>query len=468
MKYYIKKSIIMFLVTCFVVSNFSYAKNKNPYEGEVEEPAANPNVHHSENTIIDESSYDVYNPINPVKVGVNQEEYNKVDNFNIDLNTLGLRIKYFSPTYKNIRQSALSSYTMAYYARGGNDDLVFNPKTYTAEILDLALEYKKNYEKSVLELSLLKTDDPNYAEKRAILESAIQESGYRYNVTKYTYDATTKGINSTKTMLGLTTALYNMANVDNNARIKFAHETIEKSLKSAILSYLQLETYVSILEKQTNLYYDIYKLNEKNLSLGTATSNDVLGSLANYEAIKDSLKTTKTTMENVKKQIATNLGYNLSDIEKLQFIEPVVDYEYLNSVNFDEDKIRAYTSNSSFTSVTLSDKDKKLPQSTGEEIYNNMKEYVSLKVMTEFENIYNKLLSAKFAYDNISYQERIYEINIDANKRKFDNKLVSELEYKGLELQNLSNELQIKITKYNLITAMNDYYYAALGHIDIS
>ena len=51
---------------------------------------------------------------------------------------------------------------------------------------------------------------------------------------------------------------------------------------------------------------------------------------------------------------------------------------------------------------------------------------------------------------------------------KFDNNLVSELEYKGLELQNLSNKLQVKVAKYNLINATNAYYYAALGDITIS
>ena len=62
----------------------------------------------------------------------------------------------------------------------------------------------------------------------------------------------------------------------------------------------------------------------------------------------------------------------------------------------------------------------------------------------------------------------ICDINEKANKRKLDNKLVSELEYKGLELQNLANKLQVKIAKYDLINASNDYYYATLGNITIS
>lgn len=467
-KHVIKKIECIALVICILLINAAYASKKDPYAGEVPEPVASAKVNHSEQIFIDQNSYDIYNPLNPVKGFIDKDEYDKVDNFNIDLELLDLRIKNFSPTYRNIRQSALSSYTVAYYARGGNDDLVYNPQTYTSEINDLATEFKKLYEKNMVDLGLLDKSDPDYNTKAQIIRSEIENNMHMYNVMKVTHDVTVKTINSTKVMLGLTTALYNMANVDNNAQVKFAREIIEKSLKNAILSYLQLKNYVSILEKQTNLYYDIYMLTEKNRELGISTANDVLSSLSSYESARDTLKTTSTTMTDVKKQIATNLGYNLADLDKLIFVEPEVDVEYLNSINFEEDKVRAYTSNSKFTSVKLSDKDKKLPQSTGEEIYNNMKDYVSVKVMNEFENIYNKLVAAKLAYDNISYQEQIYETNRVANKRKFDNNLVSEIEYKGLELQNLSNELQIKVTKYNLINAMNDYFYGALGHIDVS
>ena len=59
-------------------------------------------------------------------------------------------------------------------------------------------------------------------------------------------------------------------------------------------------------------------------------------------------------------------------------------------------------------------------------------------------------------------------MQIQANLRKFQNNLISELEYKGLEIQNLANTLQVKTAKYDLINATNDYYYAALGHITLS
>ena len=134
----------------------------------------------------------------------------------------------------------------------------------------------------------------------------------------------------------------------------------------------------------------------------------------------------------------------------------------------EDDKTKAYTSNSTYNAIKISDRDKRLPQSTGEELFHKRQEYTSNVIIAEFENLYNDLLSKKLLYDSSMYLKEICDINDEANKRKFDSNLVSELEYKGLELQNLSNKLQVKVAKYNLINATNAYYYASLGDITIS
>ena len=75
--------------------NFSYARRTNPYEGEVDMPVAEEKNSISEATIIHKDPYEEYNPLNPVKPGINKEEYDRVDNYVIDLNTIESRIKYF-------------------------------------------------------------------------------------------------------------------------------------------------------------------------------------------------------------------------------------------------------------------------------------------------------------------------------------------------------------------------------------
>ena len=459
-------SITLMLVICMQIT--TEAKRNNPYEGEVESPVADPKVNVSEDIIISKDPYHEYNPLNPVKPGINIDEYNSIDNFTIDLNTIESRIKYFSPAYTSIKANAESMYWMSYYARGGNDVLLYDYKNYTKEIDDLRQTYKGDMNDALVERSLLKKDDPNYESKYEELTQKIEAYKYMYNAATSSYRVANKTITATKTALGLSRALYNIGTIDNNNQVAFARRAVTKGIKSLVMTYLQLSTYAEILEKQSKLYYDMYMLKLKNQSLGLATAVDVKDSINTYENAKTNYKKTSTTLRNVKEQLAINLGYKLSDIDKLEFVEPEVDMNYILNINFEDDKVRAYTSNSAYTSITLSDKDRKYPQSTGEELLHKRQEYTSNKVMNEFESIYSNLQSKMLAYEGSLYLSEIVMINRDANLRKYQNNLISELEYKGLEIQNLANVLQVKTAKYDLINATNDYYYGALGHITIS
>ena len=462
------KKIISFSFIFSIILCSTFYTKPNPFEGEVSEPAAESKVNHSEGIIYFNNPYNEYTPINPVPAGIDIDEYNKVDNYDIDLNTLEQRIKYFSPMYKNIKQGAISSYYMAYYARGGNDKLQYDAKSYTEEIKSLYTMYKSMSEEFIRLRNALDRSRPDYNTKYDEYTAQITTYDYMSKVAKGTYDATNKTVNSTKVMLGLGISLYNIGNVDNNNQITYARDEITKSLSSAILSYLQLKTYVSILENQTNLYYDMYKLYSNNFELGLATANDVLSNYSNYENTKNTMITTKTTMQSVKEQIAINLGYNISELDKLNFIEPEIDFSYISSINFESDKTRAYTSNSKYYNLSLSDRDKKLPGSTGEDLLHKKQDYISSKVIAEFDDLYGKLQAAILSYESSEYLNSICEKNKISNKRKLDNNLITELEYKGLELQTYADELQVKVAKYDLINKANDYYYGMLGHLNIS
>lgn len=463
-----KKIVSILLILVLNIQFVAYAR-KSIYEGEVEEPVGESKTHYSQGIIISKNPYQEYNPLNPVKPGININEYNLVDNYTVDLKTIELRIKYFSPTYTSIKSSAESMYWMAYYARGGNDMLLYNDNHYTDEVKDLVNDARTALYAIISKRNALNITDPNFENDYNELTDEIEKK-YRpqYDATIKAYNTAKGTINKTKTALGLSRALYNIGTVDNSNQVAFARRAVTKSIKTLVMTYLQLLTYTDILEKQSKLYYDMYKLTLKNQALGLATSYDVSDSLDTYENAKNSYKKANTTLKNVKEQIVINLGYKISDIDKLNFVEPEVDLDYILSINFEDDKKRAYTSNSAYTSISLSDKDKKLPGSTGEEIFHNRQDYTSNKVINEFEDIYNNLQAKMLAYEGSLYLSQIVMINEDANKRKFTSNLISELEYKGLEIQNLGNILQVKTAKYDLINATNDYYYGALGHITLS
>lgn len=418
--------------------SLSYAKKTEGIE--VDKPEAVSDNNLSESIIYNNGiGLEEYTPLNPIKkeVGVNEEEKKSVDNFNVDLKTLEKRIIYFSPTYRNIKTGAQGSYYAAYYMRGGSNDLLYHTKDYSKEILEMANEYK---------------EAGNYV---------------YYNATMAIYRTTNATIQSTVANLGLRSALYNIANVDNNTAISLARDQIVKSLSSVILTYLQLNSYVDILEKQTKLYKDMYELTYKNLGMGLATEVDVKNAIDTYEKSKATYNINKTTLRNVKEQICINLGYSLDDIDKLVFVEPEIDYRYLDSIVFDNDKSRAYNSNSTYLAVKMSDKDKLYPGSTGEKLFYDRQNYYAEKVTNGLEDLYAKLNAALLSYKASYILNSVCSKTEDANKRKLETNLVSKLEYDSLELMNLGDKLTVSVAKYDLINAINNYYYGTMGQVDV-
>ena len=169
MNKFFKQFILFLIIVCILLSNSLYAKD-NPFAGEVDAPSKSSNVNNSKATIYSRNPYNEYTPINPIPVGIDMDEYSKVNNYNIDFNTLELRIKYFSPTYKNIKQSALSSYYMAYYIRGGNDKLQFNANEYSLELIDT---YKSMYENYINQRNQLDKNAADYQSRYDVLSAQI-------------------------------------------------------------------------------------------------------------------------------------------------------------------------------------------------------------------------------------------------------------------------------------------------------
>lgn len=466
------KSISKILILLFLIlSQVSvlYAR-KDDDTGEVSKPVAESKNNISNGIIIDSNKeIGEINPLHPEGYGIDYEEKESVNNFTIDIKTLESRIKYFSPTYLNIRATVAASLGIAYYGAGGDDSNLFNRSNLTDDLRNLKNDYTKEAKSIGVELKNEiakgdKADTIRITQLKSNLEiytALATEATYEYVVydkTILTYQAATNQ----------RAAKRKLVEVDKYTATQNAREQVVQGIKTLFITYLKLSKNVDLLDKKQKLMGDTYKLILKNNSLGLATALEVSKALEEYEEAKNSYKITYSTLRNVKQQLTTNLGYELKDMDKLVFVEPEIDIEYISSIDFEKDKIKACTSNSLYKEVTMKDSDKKLPDSDGIRLVEARKEANSGKIIATFENLYKKLQSAMVSYQGSIYLQEICSITKEANKRKLDNNLVSDLEYNGLELANLANELMVKIAKYDLISATNDYYYATLGHMTVS
>ena len=169
-----------------------------------------------------------------------------------------------------------------------------------------------------------------------------------------------------------------------------------------------------------------------------------------------------------KELVGINLGYDLSEINKINFIEPKIDNEYVESINLEEDYQMAYYTNSTYDNVRKAGENKKrLPESTSKQVHDEYLTAIKNKVITGLNAMYQTIRANKLMYHGSRLQQEILNLDKIALKNKKENNLVSETEYLGLQIQNLATEMKIKSAKYQYITAIINYYYGTYGFVDI-
>ena len=415
-------SILLVVALVFSFDNISFCK-VDAFTGIVyDEPFGEPEEHFSENIIIDKNKVDLLNPLNPTPSDITKDErYIMVNNFNVDLRTLAYRVEFFSPTYLYAKETATNTLSTNIYMGGGNVD---NIDTIRHTIDDLPSK-KGPYESTVKSL-----------------QSAI--SGY-------------------------TKAYLLLKNIGNNYNLVNAKNQLTKAMSSAIISYKQLDTVIKIYEGQVSLYEEIYKLYQKNAMIGLATSKEVKKSQVDYEEAKKNLSSYKNTQKHLKELIAYNLGYNYSDLSKLNFIDPVVNEDYAKNINPSNDYQHAVYSNSTYNSLRSGgETNKKLPESTSRKAYDNILSLTEGKIITALDNLYANVLNAKKKYEISTYDRETLNLNRQTALNMKRNDLTSNTEYMGLQVKNFATELNIATAKYNYISAINNYYYASQGIVDIN
>lgn len=470
----IKNKIIVFsLITVLILHSVCYAKvNAFERQGFDHPDADTHKTYISEGVIIDDNSdgYKAVDPLNPAKpIGINEDEYKSVDNFNIDIKTLESRIKYFAPPYLSIKKNAESMLWMSVYARGGS---INNPQGFRDSMREEYMTEADEYhdllinEKRALD-EYLKRPDATSAGADTY-RTRISDYTVKYLTYKNTYQAAIKTVGMTTSKIGIKNALHSVAKVDDNNQIVYARGVVTKQLTSLVLTCMQLKDYLAVLDGQVELYKKMYEAYLLNYELGVSTSLEVSEKLKSYEDAKNSYSVLKTTYDNVREQVCINLGYGINDVDKLNFIEPEVDFDYIKSINIDDDREKAYNSNSIYKNISISSKDRKFPGSTGEELFKKRQQSAAEKVVVELENLYQNLQAAILSYNACEYLKEANVLNEKACERKKENNLLSDVEYLGLKIQNLANELEVTTAKYDLINATNDYYYGTVGQITVS
>ena len=153
----------------------------------------------------------------------------------------------------------------------------------------------------------------------------------------------------------------------------------------------------------------------------------------------------------------------------LNFVDPVVNEEYANHINPSDDYQNAIYSNQTYNSFRQGgESNKKLPESTSRQSYDNLLKLTEGKIITALDELYATVLATKKKYEISTYDRETLTLNKQIAKNMLTNDLTSKTEYLGLQVKNYATELDVANAKYNYISAINNYYYASQGIVDIN
>lgn len=462
-KKYKKLISIVLIISLLASINSVYAEDAFS-DKSVEKPVADENRAVSEGVIVSNESIYLKTPLNPTPSQIeNQAEYDLVNNYNIDLNTIEYRVKYFSPTYQYALMSGTTKVLSQLYSAGGSSENIDTIKKTGESLREQKSSLNSQYYKYESELSkVIAQGATEESQPVQTIKSALAQ----IKTALYTIDATNVSLNAAAS--GYAKVIRYTNRMNNNSNIVNVRKQLSKAMSTAFLTYKQLEIVVNIYELQVGLYNEIYLLNQKNVELGLATTKEVIQSRTTYLNAQKSLNEYKDTMRNVKELICINLGYNINDIDKLNFIEPEVDTNYILSIVPSNDYESAYNGNATYISYRNAGKNhSKLPGSTSESAYDGIMKHIEMKVITKLEYLFSQVVIANNKYEASKIDEEILALNMKNTDRVKKNELVSKNELSGMQIKNLSKKLDILMAKLNLISAVNEYRYATYGIIDI-
>ena len=383
MKNNLSKILYLIIFANVVCINICHAKKKTSEE--VQEPISHEQSIHKSDATIYAGTNSLYSPINTERPGFVQEEYDKVNNYNVDFDTLELRIKYFSPNYSDA-----------------------------------------------------KTD---------VINTGIMNNGMR---GKDTTNTTSDTLDS------------------NNGTLVLKMESLVKVIKNEVVSYLAARDRYIRLKEQSELYKKMLSLEEQSVRAGLSTALNYNNASLESENARQQLLASETEMNRLKSSVAKYLGYNISDVDKLNFIEPEIDITKIASINYEEDLNKMMISDSNYIRTLIkgdegSNGSTKLPGSTGEDIYNRKLQMAKDTVEIDFEKSFANLINKCRLYvNNLSYLSKIANLREAENNSKYQSKLISEIDYIRNNINVIRDRADVASSKYELLKAYNDYYYDTL------
>lgn len=229
--------------------------------------------------------------------------------------------------------------------------------------------------------------------------------------------------------------------------------------QQAMIGYDTIRQNMATLETMVQLYDRQYQMYTRQKELGLSTDKDVLSSYTSFLSAQSQLASLNNQADSVRRSLCQLLGYDPDTNPEIRSL-PAFDMTRLEGMNLEEDTKKAIGNNYTLISQRTSAAGK---TNAKRENRNKILDEGDQKLTIEMQRLYQDVMDKKAAYDAAATGYQAAEASWGAAQRQYQNGLISEIQYIGLQLAYYQKKAALESANLSLWQAMENYDWGITG-----
>ncbi len=266
-----------------------------------------------------------------------------------------------------------------------------------------------------------------------------------------------KGYQSTVKSIQDTVSQWN--DQSSTGSIRSYERQMTAGAQQAMIGYDTIRQNIATLETMVQLYDRQYQMYTRQKELGLATDKDVLSSYTSFLSAQSQLASLNNQADSVRRSLCQLLGYDPETNPEIRSL-PAFDMTRLEGMNLEEDTKKAIGNNYTLISQRTSAAGK---TNAKRENRNKILDEGDQKLTIEMQRLYQDVMDKKAAYDAAATGYQAAEASWGAAQRQYQNGLISEIQYIGLQLAYYQKKAAFESANLSLWQAMENYDWGITG-----
>lgn len=266
-----------------------------------------------------------------------------------------------------------------------------------------------------------------------------------------------KGYQSTVKSIQDTVSQWN--DTSSTGSIRSYERQMTAGAQQAMIGYDTIRQNIATLETMVQLYDRQYQMYTRQKELGLATDKDVLSAYTSFLSAQSQLASLNNQADGVRRSLCQLLGYDPDTNPEIHSL-PAFDMTRLEGMNLEEDTKKAIGNNYTLISQRTSAAGKTNAQ---RENRNKILDEGDQKLTIEMQRLYQDVMDKKAAYDAAATGYQAAEAFWGKAQRQYQNGLISEIQYIGLQLSYYQKKAAFDSANLSLWQAMENYDWGVTG-----